>query len=406
MKIASAWPVVGLLWVAFLINYIDRQAVFSIYPALKSDLHFSNAQLGLIGTIFIWTYSLCMTPAGWLADIFRRDRLVIASLVLWSAATLGTGLSYSIPAFLFWRVAVGITEAIYIPAALGLIAALHSSRTRSRALAVHSTAQYAGIMAGGWYGGWMADRFGWRLGFGMLALAGCAYAFLLWRILSEVKAQPASTRSGAPSSPLEVFRSRSYLAMCLGFFAFCTMLWMLYAWLPSFIYDRYHLSMAESGLAGTLYLQASSLVGVLIGGALADAAVKRVRAARFYVAGAGLLLSAPFAYMTLATHSLLALKLAATVFGLTAGLLMSNQFAASYDVTAERNYGFGAGTLNMVGGLSGGAGILAAGLWSASVGIARLMFWAAVGTVLSACIVLATAAKCFSADRRRAGLPE
>ncbi|MEO7142165.1 MAG: MFS transporter, partial [Bryobacteraceae bacterium] len=91
-KMVSPWLVVALLWVAFLINYVDRQSVFSIYPVLKRDLHLSDPQLGLAGTVFIWTYSLCMPFTGRLADLFRRDRIIIASIVLWSLATLGTGL--------------------------------------------------------------------------------------------------------------------------------------------------------------------------------------------------------------------------------------------------------------------------------------------------------------------------
>jgi len=103
-----AWTTVALLWSAYLLNYLDRQAVFSIFPVLRSELHFSDTQLGLVGTLFIWVYSLCMPLTGRLADVFRRDRLVIASLVLWSLATLGTGLSTSASAFLFWRVVMGV----------------------------------------------------------------------------------------------------------------------------------------------------------------------------------------------------------------------------------------------------------------------------------------------------------
>ena len=137
---------VGLLWVAYFINYSDRQVVFSIYPALKKDLHFSNAQLGLIGSTFLWVYALCMAVSGRVADIFPRDRIVIASLILWSLATFGSGTSPSVGAFLIWRGVMGVTESLYVPAAVGLIASLHSGATRSRALSLHSTAQLSGSL--------------------------------------------------------------------------------------------------------------------------------------------------------------------------------------------------------------------------------------------------------------------
>lgn len=397
----SPWLVVALLWIAFLINYVDRQALFSIYPVLKRDLRLTDPELGLAGTVFIWTYSLCMPFTGRLADVFRRDRIIIASIILWSLATLGTGISDSAGPLLFWRGCVGLTESLYVPAALGLIAGLHPAATRSRALAVHSTAQYAGILTGGWYGGWMADHLGWRWGFAVLTVVGIAYALFLAKVLHTPAPEKAEPNPVRRTRPLEVLESRCYMAISLAFFMFCLMLWMLYAWLPNFLYEHFHLSMSESGLVATLYLQVSSAIGVVCGGVLGDQAVKKVRGARFYASAAGVILSAPFAYLAFSSESLLELKLAACAFGLTGGLLMSNQFAASYDVAEERNYGFAAGALNMVGGLAGGAGILAAGLWKASVGIAHLMFWAAAAAVLSGCVLLWATAVFFPRERQK-----
>jgi MFS transporter, Spinster family, sphingosine-1-phosphate transporter len=111
------WGTVALLWVAYFLNYIDRQVVFSIFPALKSDLGFSDTQLGLIGSVFTWIYSVCMVASGRAADLLRRDRLITGSLVLWSIATFGTSTSRTVGSFLLWRAVMGITESLYVPAA-------------------------------------------------------------------------------------------------------------------------------------------------------------------------------------------------------------------------------------------------------------------------------------------------
>ena len=399
----AAWWTLAFLWVAYLLNYVDRQVVFSIFPALRKDLQFSDAELGLIGTVFIWVYSLSMPVAGRIADLAPRGRVVIGSLALWSLATLGTALSGSVTAFLLWRAVMGITESLYVPAALGLLAALHPNRTRSKALAIHATAQLAGIAAGGWYGGWTADAIGWRPGFFALTAGGIAYAVVLawaFRKLPELRVEEGCARA----APLDILRSRCYLALAAAFFAFCMMLWMLYAWLPSFIYERYGLSMTESGFTATFYLQASSALGVLAGGALGDRIVKRVRAGRFYVGGLGLLSCAPMAYLTLASGSLGLLKLASAGFGLLSGLMIANIFASAYDVISERNYGFGAGALNLAGGLAGGAGIFCAGLWKQSIGIRTLMGWAALAAAGAAVVMVVVVAARFQADRRRVGL--
>src|ERR1017187_10739653 len=114
-----AWLMAALLSIAYLVNYVDRQVVFSIFPVLERERRFSDAQLRLIGTVFIWVYSLCMPFMGRIADVLRRDRLVLVSLLLWSLATCGTGLCGAVPAFLFWRAMMGVSASLLMPARLG-----------------------------------------------------------------------------------------------------------------------------------------------------------------------------------------------------------------------------------------------------------------------------------------------
>lgn len=396
-----AWTAVVFLWFAYFLNYLDRQVVFSIFPVLRSDLGFSDTQLGLVGTLFIWVYSLCMPITGRLADVVRRDRLVISSLVLWSFATLGTGLSTSAPAFLFWRAVMGVTESLYVPAALAAIAVLHPGATRSKALAIHSTAQFSGIVAGGWYGGWAADHIGWRPGFTLLAIVGAAYAFVLWRIF-RVAPNSEIRHTHQAARPADIFKSACFWTLSLAFFAFCTMLWMLYAWFPNFIYERYHLSMTQSGLTATVYLQTSCMAGVLAGGVLADWLVLRIRSGRFLIAVAGLAACTPFAFLSLAAGSLAIAKLSAAAFGFFAGVFVANTFAAAYDVISRQNYGLATGILNLAGGLSGGAAILAAGLWKASLGMAPLMKWQAIASASAAVLLLFVVVARFVSDRSHA----
>ena len=126
-------PLLAYLWVAFALNYVDRQMVYSMLPALQADLGFEGARLGLIGSVFQWVYTLSMPFAGRLADVWRRDVLITGSLVLWSIAALGSGLAATEVSFLGWRGVMAITESLYYPTALALIASHYPSVARSRA---------------------------------------------------------------------------------------------------------------------------------------------------------------------------------------------------------------------------------------------------------------------------------
>lgn len=400
MSRGTGISLLAVLWFALALNYVDRQMVYSIFPVLKTDVGFTDAQLGLIGSVFSWVYTICMPIAGRIADVFRRDRLIVASIVLWSAATLGCGLSTSVFAFLTWRAVMGITESLYYPAASGILGSAYPLAARSRALGIHQSAQFGGLIAGGWYGGWMADNFSWRAGFVIAAVFGVLYSVVLARRVPHDPPPERTDRAGALDNLGSLLRSRCYVAVCAAFFCFCAMLWVFYAWYPSFLQERYGLSMAQSGWNATIFPQVSCGLGVVLGGTLADRLSKRVAAARYYVAAAGILLSAPFGYLTFAVDSLNLARLCSAAYGAFAGLMIANVFAASYDVISPRNFGFGAGFLNAVGGVSASIIIFVAGALRGSIGFAGLLTWVGVACCLSAVTLVVTASNRFSAERR------
>ncbi|MFN7935567.1 MAG: MFS transporter [Bryobacteraceae bacterium] len=382
---------VALLWVALALNYIDRQMVFSIFPALKRELAFTDVQLGLIGSVFAWVYSLGMPVAGRLADRFRRDRMIVLSLVMWSLATLGCGMAGSVTAFLIWRAVMGITESLYFPAAVGTIAAAHSGATRSQALGIHQSAQLIGIIAGGWYGGWMADHWGWRWGFVLASCAGVGYALVLLRGLPANRAEAVADTGNPWRIAFALFRGPCYSMLCLAFFAFCSMLWVFYAWFPNHLVERFGLSMSESGFRATVFVQLSCGAGVLIGGRLADTLSRRLAAARYYIAGCGILFSAPFGYLTFAAETLEVTTVFSICYGLASGLMVSNTFAAAYDAIGQRNFGLGSGVLNMIGGFAASIMIFLAGVLKSSIGFSGLLLYVAIGCVVMASGLMWTA---------------
>jgi MFS family permease len=394
----APWLVLALLWLAYALNYADRQAVFSIFPALRRDLHFSGTQLGLVGTVFTWSYSLSMPLTGALADRLGRTKIVASSIILWSCATLGTAMSASLVQFLSMRALMGVTEALYVPAAYGLLGVIFPERLRSRVLAIHGTAQFAGIAAGSAYGGWIADQRGWRIGFEWAASAGTVYGIILMIALRYL---PVVKRGKGESAILSLclFRSRNMLFLIIAFSMFGLLLWIIYAWLPFFVYDRYHLSMARSGFVAS-FLQTGAALGIFLGGFIGDYFARRRVGARGAVAGFGLLSCAPFGWIMFSASSLSTLRLAMIGFGLLSGLFVANVFATAFDYVRQQHYSFAAAVVNMTGGVAGGLGILLVGAYRATIGIGAVVGVVSLLAAFSALPLLAASFRCPTAVDR------
>lgn len=377
------WMIVLVLWFVYLLNYLDRQIVFSVLPQLRVQLGFSNTQLGLIAAIFLWVYSLSSVAMGRLADICRRDVLIVACLVLWSLATLGSALSRSPDTFLGWEAVIGLSESLYLPAAVSLIVIFHPGDTRSRALTLHQTAQTVGVVLGGIVGAALAERFGWRAIFAVLSGIGLLYSPFLWlRIRGTGMQMPIRVRKRISQKGSGVFSSICFRWLLAAFAMDTALVWEFYTWFSLHLYDDQHLSMAKSSFLAAAYVQLSTFIGMAFWGILADKAIVRVPAARFIIVGLGALCCAPFGYLGFELRSLAWIKVAAICFGFFSAAVASNIVSATYDVVGPSNHGLAVGILNLVGGIAGGFTTLAMGFWRNSAG--SLMKWAAAVTGFAA----------------------
>jgi ACS family D-galactonate transporter-like MFS transporter len=372
----------AFLWIAFALNYVDRQMVYSMLPALRGELGFSPTELAWIGTIFLWPYTVALPIAGLLADRLRRDRLILISLALWSSATLGCSLATSTTSFLAWRAVMGVTEALYYPTALALISAHYPEAQRSRMLGIHQSAQFAGGVLGGWYGGWAADHTGWRSAFLIAGLAGLLFGPILWRGLP---ASPPPVQSGGTPSPQWGFlRSSRFLLLAATFSTYCSIQWIFFAWYPTHLQDRFRMSMTDSGFASTFCVQSAIIAGILSGGYLADRLRPRWPQSRLQITAAGAFFCAPFGYLAFSSESLVLSLGCSSLFGLFAGGLSANAFSGAFDLIDPRLRGAAGGFLNMCGGLVSGGMILIAGAARLQIGFSPILWAAMIGTMLCA----------------------
>jgi MFS family permease len=399
----KAWLLVAFTWIAYCLNYSDRQVIFSIFPILKSELKFTDAQLGLTGSVFLWVYGLCSPIAGQIGDRFSKRWLVAMSLLLWSGVTALTGAAHSAGMILTCRALTGVTESLFVPAAVALLANAHRPENRSRAFALYGTGQLAGIVIGGWYGGYMAQQSEWRVAFYSLGLIGILYCYPYFRFLRSFseEAHVETRKSGSTLAVTVLARISTYLVLCVVSGVFNLTLWLLYTWLPDFLYEKFSLGLADAGYTATVYLQSATMAGMLAGAAAADWLYRWIKASRFWLIFMGLLLGAPCVHLIGNSDSLLATKLAAIAFGLSGGLAVANLYISSFDVVPADTRASAVAFMNLAAYLTSGFAPLVSGMWKQTIGIHRIMSYASVLLVAAALLLLAGIKFLFPADYKR-----
>ncbi len=370
----------GFMWFAYFLNYCDRQAVFAMFPSLKSDLGMTDKQLGLTGAYFLWVYALGCPVAGIIGDRVSKRILVVLSLVIWSLVTVATGFARSGGELLSLRAGMGISESLFMPTAIAMAAGAFAPALRSRTIAILTTAQIAGTVVGSWFGGWMADMGAWRTAFFALGGVGLVYAVPYFAFLRSLKTehlveQPehADPKSKVLHCLLAIITIPTYQCLCVIFPVFVFGLWLLYGWLPTFLHDKFALSQSDAAFNATLYLQGSTAVGLLGGGWLADRLLRVTKASRYYLMLASLVLCAPCLHAIGNCETLVQLRMAAIAFGLFSGLLMGNIFPSAFEVVPSQFRATAVGVLNLCGGLVSGFATLFGGLWKSTLGIDRLL---------------------------------
>ena len=300
-----AWFAVALLVPVAMLNYLDRQMLAAMKSSMMNDIPdiASRENWGIMLGTFKWVYAFLSPIGGLVADRTSRRRVIVASLFIWSSVTWGTGFVTTYPALIAMRGLMGISEAFYIPAALALIADFHRGPTQSRAVGIHQMGIYAGIILGG-FAGHVADQpnLGWRFAFQASGLVGVVYALPLLVFLRD---PPRSDRSGeiAPTSIREQVLTPNFLRMVLYFTLPALAGWVVKDWMPDILKERFGLSQGNAGVYAVLPVQFASLIGVGLGGWMADAWMRRSDRGRIFVSALGMVLFLPALFgVGLSTH--------------------------------------------------------------------------------------------------------
>lgn len=390
------WAVVGMLWLVCFFNYADRQAIFSVFPLLREEMGLSNVQLGIVAGSFMWVYAAFGPIAGLIGDRFNRKTLILGGLLFWSLITLATALSTEYWHLVLFRALEGLGEAFYFPAAMSVVADYHGPRTRSRAMSIHQSSVYAGTIAGGTFAGLMGQIYGWRSGFYLFGTLGVLLAIALGFFLREpvrgaAEENPeeasAEGRAGVGETLRTIYSAPMVVILTLVFVGANFVAMIFLSWMPSFLFDRFGMTLAMAGFSATAYLQIASVLGVLSGGILADRLARRYRGGRMMTQALGLFLGMPFIFLSGWTLSVPVLILALAGFGYFKGMYDANIWASLYDVVRPRFRASALGLMNSIGWLGGGVAPVAIGAMSERYGMggsisATSMIYLSVGLLM------------------------
>lgn len=357
-----AWVVVALLWVVALLNYMDRQMLSTMKSAMMVDIiELEKAEnFGRLMAVFLWIYGLMSPVAGIIGDRLNRKWLIIGSLFVWSGVTFAMGYTDDYNVLYALRAIMGVSEALYIPAGLSLIADYHQGSTRSLAVGIHMTGLYMGQALGG-FGATVAENLSWQKTFHYFGIAGIIYSVVLIVLLREYKYREKIKNTVSGSSGLRSVASG--LSLLFGMASFWMILfyfavpsvpgWAVKNWIPTLFSSSLGIEMPVAGPMSTITIAASSLIGVIFGGILSDRWIMRNLRGRIYTGAIGLSLTIPALLLIGLGHSYIWIVGGAVIFGIGYGMFDANNMPILCQFVAPRLRATGYGLMNMVGVFAG-----------------------------------------------------
>lgn len=359
------WIVVGLLWGVALLNYMDRQMLSTMKDAMQVDIVElqSATNFGYLMAIFLWIYALMSPVSDVIADRMSRKWLIVGSLFVWSSVTYLMGIAETFNQIVFLRALMGVSEALYIPAGLSLIADYHTGKSRSLAVGIHMTGLYTGQAIGG-FGATVADAFSWHTTFHWFGIIGIAYAVILMLFLHDKKtemlpteklqANPQKEKDSVFTSLKSLLTNVAFWVILLYFAAPSLPGWATKNWLPTLFAENLDLPMSQAGPISTITIAVSSFIGVLIGGPLSDKWVQKNLRGRVYTGAIGLGLTIPSLLLLGFGHNLVAVVGAGLLFGIGYGIFDTNNMPILCQFVSHKQRATAYGVMNMIG-VSAGA---------------------------------------------------
>ena len=391
----GAWLVVGLLWFVACLNYLDRNIVTNMRGSIVAAVPMTDAEFGLLTSAFLWVYGGLSPFAGFLADRFRRSHVIIVSVLVWSLVTFLTAHAKTWHQLIATRALMGLSEACYLPAALALITDYHRGSTRSFATGLHLSGLGVGAALAG-FGGYLAQRYGWSFAFSLFGAIGIVYSLVLVFCLRDAPSLedvPSTDTKGRFITELleamgSLFGRGSYYLM-LGYWGMIGLAgWAVMGWMPTYFEQQFHLDQGSAGVSATTYMQCAVLVGLVVGGLVADRWSRIHPRGRIYAAIIGMVAAGPGVYLTANTGSYSWAVAGLMVFGFARAFTDSNTMPILCMVVDPRYRATAFGVLNFFANTIGGVTTYAGGkLRDAHINVRYIFECGALGMLICAVLL-------------------
>jgi len=287
-----------------LFNYLDRWMLAAVLESIKrSELHFTDTQLGEIAVGFVVVYTITSPIFGSLGDRKKRPPLIALGVGIWSIATALGGFARGFVSLFTARSLVGVGEAAYGTIAPALLSDHFPVEKRGRVFAIFFSAIPLGSAAGYIIGGLLDQHFGWRAAFFIAGFPGLLFAIMTLYVKEMPRGQydPPEKRDEPARTPIRAYlhltRNRPYVLACLGYAAYTFALGGLGFWTPSFLERVRGLPRHEATVTFGAIVVATGFAGTFIGGWLGDYLLKFTKNAYLWVCGISMLLAAPVAWV-------------------------------------------------------------------------------------------------------------
>ena len=333
------WEVLMLLWMAYLLNQADRQVFNTVLPAIRDALNLTDTSIGLIATIFNLCYAFMVPMGGWVGDKFSRKWVVTIAILFWSVATMFTGLATGVIMLIIMRsVATGGGEAFFGPANYSLLGQYHKE-TRARAMSIHQTAYYIGVILAGWLAGLIADKLGWQYSFIIFGAVGVIWGIIMAIRLKDKKgdneeaAAKEENKVGILDGFKVVFTTPTALMLTIGFSGLIFVITGFMTWVPAFLQEEFGQNQAAAGFNSMFWTYLAAFVGVLLAGSLSDRFAAKSNKARMMLQAFGLIAGAVFLFIMGYSTTLWVLYLSFAGWGFFRAFFDANTYTVLYDVT-------------------------------------------------------------------------